>query len=167
MECPKCHLVNPSGALQCDCGYNFATGKIVSRPRSSPHDWGALKWVAFLVALVAWWVAVAGVKHPLNPSPIERVRDIFIPSSLEFYLVYFALKQPMPMLMRIVCVGFAGLLMGVITLVIVVLQLGVTEGDHVSYAAVATFAGELFAIAAWWYISTRRKRIPPKRPQSV
>jgi len=28
MNCPRCGLINPPGAGQCDCGYEFATGQI-------------------------------------------------------------------------------------------------------------------------------------------
>ena len=40
MKCPNCKLLNPPGAMRCDCGYDFATGEIqpvsgTSRPRSS------------------------------------------------------------------------------------------------------------------------------------
>src|SRR5947208_3358633 len=31
-ECPKCRLANPPTAEQCDCGYEFATGRISSPP---------------------------------------------------------------------------------------------------------------------------------------
>jgi len=27
-DCPECHLVNPNGALRCDCGYDFPSGTI-------------------------------------------------------------------------------------------------------------------------------------------
>lgn len=28
MECPRCRLVNPPQASRCDCGYDFATGRV-------------------------------------------------------------------------------------------------------------------------------------------
>jgi hypothetical protein len=42
MKCPNCKLLNPPGAMRCDCGYDFATGEIervsgTSRPRSSAN----------------------------------------------------------------------------------------------------------------------------------
>ncbi len=29
--CPKCRLLNPPGSEGCDCGYQFATGRVVTR----------------------------------------------------------------------------------------------------------------------------------------
>jgi hypothetical protein len=42
MKCPNCKLLNPPGAMRCDCGYDFATGEIqrlsgTSRPRTSAN----------------------------------------------------------------------------------------------------------------------------------
>lgn len=33
--CPRCRLISPDEAIRCDCGYDFATGKI---ERSYFHD---------------------------------------------------------------------------------------------------------------------------------
>jgi hypothetical protein len=30
-KCPKCKLINPPEAMWCDCGYEFATAKILDR----------------------------------------------------------------------------------------------------------------------------------------
>src|SRR5262245_31035350 len=30
MRCPRCGLINPDRALRCDCGYDFATGRLES-----------------------------------------------------------------------------------------------------------------------------------------
>ena len=31
-ECPRCRLVNPPTAPQCDCGYEFAAGRVTGPP---------------------------------------------------------------------------------------------------------------------------------------
>lgn len=36
-ECPKCRLVNPATADQCDCGYEFGTGRVSSPPVRRQH----------------------------------------------------------------------------------------------------------------------------------
>jgi len=28
MKCPRCGLINPDGAIRCDCGYDFKTGEV-------------------------------------------------------------------------------------------------------------------------------------------
>src|SRR5713101_7462969 len=40
LECPKCGLWSPPGALRCDCGYDFSTGQApaVDQPRSRPEE---------------------------------------------------------------------------------------------------------------------------------
>jgi hypothetical protein len=44
MECPKCRLINPNTAIQCDCGYVFATGRVetpIGGERARPSTRGA------------------------------------------------------------------------------------------------------------------------------
>ncbi len=51
MQCPRCRLISPPTAARCDCGYDFATGKVEqayfqqSLPRELKHG------VLVLVAL--------------------------------------------------------------------------------------------------------------------
>jgi len=45
MKCPKCGLINPDSALRCDCGYDFAVGRVkesyLSQSRSSQQSGGS------------------------------------------------------------------------------------------------------------------------------
>lgn len=61
LECPKCRLINPPTALQCDCGYEFATGQVVRQggPRRNLGFFQSL-WVARLGA-IGLFIALVGV----------------------------------------------------------------------------------------------------------
>jgi hypothetical protein len=64
MDCPNCQLVNPPGALKCDCGYDFATGHNKSplrgnqQSRSSRLWWIILLLIPMPVGLLPWYVGV-------------------------------------------------------------------------------------------------------------
>lgn len=75
-ECPKCRLINPPTAVLCDCGYEFATGRVVRQgaPRRTLnffHTWfilrlGLVMALAGVVALLldpyGWgWVKGFGI----------------------------------------------------------------------------------------------------------
>lgn len=57
MDCPRCGLINPDGALRCDCGYVFGgtVARVWKDGRPAPH---ARRFVAFLIDMVAFWVPV-------------------------------------------------------------------------------------------------------------
>ena len=42
MKCPKCELINPDSAVQCDCGFNFASGRMdqVGKEKPVKHSIG-------------------------------------------------------------------------------------------------------------------------------
>jgi hypothetical protein len=40
MQCPKCKLENPPGGARCDCGYDFASGKVVKPESGDKADGG-------------------------------------------------------------------------------------------------------------------------------
>lgn len=57
MDCPKCGLASPPTALQCDCGYDFETGKPSETPEWATNPVWGQKVAAF------WsisWPAVIG-----------------------------------------------------------------------------------------------------------
>lgn len=52
-RCPKCHLINPSTAKICDCGYNFETGmKGPGFEVKTTGEKSSLKWVVRVIVLV-------------------------------------------------------------------------------------------------------------------
>lgn len=60
-NCPACGLMNPPGALTCDCGYNFDASKQVAFPGSQISiDWGqkiaafwSISWPAWIATMTA------------------------------------------------------------------------------------------------------------------
>ena len=61
MQCPSCGLFNPPSALQCDCGYDFASGQLPpTRRRREPRLSSEL--TAFLIvpliATMVWYVLI-------------------------------------------------------------------------------------------------------------
>lgn len=50
VDCPKCGLTNPETASRCDCGYDFATGRM--RPAEVPHQRGRGKDVCGAASLI-------------------------------------------------------------------------------------------------------------------
>jgi hypothetical protein len=95
--CPKCKLINPVGAEYCDCGYQFTTGKVVTRPKAEakyPLDQATLDRVAFsfraLIGLVGMQAVVA-IARAMSLSAVGRARgDREIVSTL-FALLLLAL----------------------------------------------------------------------------
>lgn len=71
MDCPTCGLVNPPGAVKCDCGYDFDK----SEPSATPGWMITLRWSQKIAAywaiswpaLVAAFIAVIGI-GPGKPS---------------------------------------------------------------------------------------------------
>jgi hypothetical protein len=64
-ECPNCGVVNPPTALQCDCGYEFASGRIINPPVVDPRRTPVV-WLRLLAGcagtvfgvIIGVWVAV-------------------------------------------------------------------------------------------------------------
>src|SRR5687767_7275925 len=59
MQCPSCGLFNPPSALQCDCGYDFASGKLppTRRRRESRRSSELTAFLIVpLIATMAWYV---------------------------------------------------------------------------------------------------------------
>ena len=66
MNCPKCKLINPENAIQCDCGYNFQTKEMqqlthpVDEANEStieqPKEWPAKvgEWIGAFIGFVVW-----------------------------------------------------------------------------------------------------------------
>src|SRR5262245_39316683 len=50
-ECPKCGLISPPTAEQCDCGYEFATGRVTAPPVPRPPA-SAVPWLLAPVGLM-------------------------------------------------------------------------------------------------------------------
>ena len=80
-ECPKCGLINPPTAEQCDCGYEFATGRVTGTPtpRRSPSPVGWLLVPVFVVAGIAL-------------GPMVRMAIITGPKPRELGVAFFALQ---------------------------------------------------------------------------
>ena len=49
IDCPTCQLVNPPGALKCDCGYDFATGHNKSSLRGNQQSRSSRLWWIILL----------------------------------------------------------------------------------------------------------------------
>jgi hypothetical protein len=74
-ECPKCGTVSPPTAEQCDCGYEFATGRVTSppvqRPPSSPVAW-------LLVPVGLMVGAVVGGTVCAMTSPVAELAVLWV-----------------------------------------------------------------------------------------
>jgi membrane-bound metal-dependent hydrolase YbcI (DUF457 family) len=60
LECPHCKLMNPTAAGRCDCGYDFASGRLLADPKAtvSVHRWRSPSFFIFPAAYVAFALAV-------------------------------------------------------------------------------------------------------------
>ena len=89
MECPNCKLLNPSGALRCDCGYDFASGKIqsgsgtlqTSRGADKALSWWSILGIGLLVVVLHQILLV-----PLSVYSIARGKTL--PEDLLIYVFY-------------------------------------------------------------------------------
>jgi FtsH-binding integral membrane protein len=59
VTCPKCGLISPLAVAECECGYNFATGKSTPRPKppTGPRsaEKSAAAYLVFLLAAACCW----------------------------------------------------------------------------------------------------------------
>jgi hypothetical protein len=71
VTCPKCGLMSPQGAEECDCGYNFATGKFTPKPDPPPGT-GASTYLTFVAgAAFCWgWMIFTLAERGLHPSTL-------------------------------------------------------------------------------------------------
>ena len=63
-SCPKCHLINPSTAKVCDCGYNFETGqnKDEGELTSRSHwPWHLLPWLILAFGIISFLIGLVRI----------------------------------------------------------------------------------------------------------
>ena len=72
-KCPKCGLVNPDKALECDCGYNFETQKVIPKKQRESLDGQDTKMIKQIVLgviigiIILWFLGVfKGEKEPTH-----------------------------------------------------------------------------------------------------
>jgi hypothetical protein len=74
--CPKCQLVNPDGALRCDCGYDFATGTLITGANTQwPQE--AIRYKLHFLILVLEFTAFCVVIGPYTQSGTPYTSFIF------------------------------------------------------------------------------------------
>jgi hypothetical protein len=88
VECPNCKLLNPPGALRCDCGYDFASDKICSgdtsrtlRPAYKALSSWSISGIGLLVVVLYQIVLV-----PLSIYSIARGKTV--PENALIYIFY-------------------------------------------------------------------------------
>lgn len=67
-ECPKCRLINPPTTDQCDCGYEFGTGRVssssVRRQHAPPVAWLLVPIGLMVGAVLGGPLYLAAVRPP-------------------------------------------------------------------------------------------------------
>jgi len=89
VECPNCKLLNPPDALRCDCGYDFASGKIQSGggtlQTARPADKALSRWSILGIGLLVV------VLHQIALVPLSiysLARGETLPENLLIYIFY-------------------------------------------------------------------------------
>jgi hypothetical protein len=99
-ECPKCGLINPPTAEQCDCGYEFATGRVTGlrAPRRLPPP-------------VGWLLVPVFVLIGIVLGPFVRVVLLDDPKPRGLAVVFYAFQGA-------VCGGISSAAAGIVVAVI-------------------------------------------------
>ena len=71
-NCPKCQLMNPDGALRCDCGYDFPSGTM-QRASLAKQGEPSMRSLGVIVGIVAFTlpVLVVAIGMHLDRPPIR------------------------------------------------------------------------------------------------
>jgi len=85
MDCPRCHLINPSETILCDCVYNSTTGAIDPRKqaihlaeRRNGHESSVLLWVLQALLTVAFRIFARGTWWLVAESCCFVVLGLFL-----------------------------------------------------------------------------------------
>lgn len=76
VTCPKCGLMSPQGTEECDCGYDFVTGKFTPKSKpAAPPGTSASTYLTFMAgAACCWgWMIFTLAERGLHPSTLAAV----------------------------------------------------------------------------------------------